>query len=138
MLYRLVEEDVEPGPLIDDGRVTVCVPNPDSDAVGLSPDCEFLMWNYVENADFHNIFMHRDGTVLFYGTGGPRVLIDRLTLDTGRVLLVEFGHDGRVEACCRVRPCILYEFWALIQNLGKSVRAVMSSEVWKSQTYNGP
>lgn len=138
MLYRL---DGEQGPLIDDGRVSMCIPNPaNEDTIHnrvLSPG-DFVRWNYVENADFHRMLMTSVGTVVFYGTDGPRVLVDREALDTGRVLLCEFANNGSVEANCRVRPCILYEFWPLIENLGKPVRGVMERDVWKSVTFNGP
>lgn len=137
MLYRL---DGEEGPLIDDGHVSVCVPNPESDnaGCGLNPDREFLMWHYVENADFHFISMTSAGTVVFYSTGGPRVLVDRQALDTGRVLLCDFETNGQLEGSCRIRPYILYDFWPLIVGLGKTVRGVMDREVWKSPTFNGP
>lgn len=142
MLYRLDTIDIEneQGPLIDDGRITICRPNPDSNAarLGLSPDCEFAMWSYVENADFHRMAMTSTGTVVFLHTDGPRVLVDEEALATGRVLLVDLGHDGRIEAGCRVRPCVLYNFWQHIENLGKSVRAVMTSDIWKSPTFSGP
>lgn len=135
LLYRL---DGDEGALIDDGRASVCTPNPESAGRGLDPDREFLKWNYVENADFHRMCMTSTGTVVFYGTDGPRVLVDREALDTGRVLLCEFENNGQLEASCRVRPCILYEFWPLIENLGKPVRGVMERDIWKSRTYNGP
>lgn len=138
LLYRLNGEE---GPLIDDGQASVCVPNPETGSAGrrgLHPDCEFLMWNYVETADFNRVFMTSAGTVVFYGTDGPRVLVDREALDTGRVLLCDFENNGQLEASCRLRPCILYEFWPLIESLGKPVRGVMDRDIWKSRTYNGP
>lgn len=141
LLYRL---DGEEGPLIDDGRASVCVPNPESEAGraacggGLGPD-QVLSWQYLENADFvGGMFMTSAGTVVFDGMDGPRVLVDREALDTGRVLLCDFENNGRARTSCRLRPCILYEFWPLIESLGKPVRGVMEREIWKSPTYNGP
>ncbi|KUI54752.1 hypothetical protein VP1G_02084 [Cytospora mali] len=139
MLYRLDGED---GPLIDDGCVSVCMPNPasvvDQAGDGVSSGQGFAIWNYLENSDFNRMFMTSVGTVVFYGTDGPRVLVDREALNTGRVLLCEFENNGQLATSCRVRPCILYEFWPLIEGLGKSVQRVMARDVWKSPTYNGP
>lgn len=139
LLYRL---DGDEGALIDDGRASVCVANPQSESGragrGVSADGEFLMWSYVEQADLHQLFMTRVGTVLFDGTDGPRVLVDREALDTGRVLLCSFQNNGQVETSCRLRPCILYEFWPLIESLGKPVRGVMERDIWKSRAFNGP
>ncbi|KAF3761918.1 hypothetical protein M406DRAFT_74842 [Cryphonectria parasitica EP155] len=128
LLYHFDGED---GPVIDDGKAAVCIPNP---ALGpgssLTTMQAFLMWRYVENANFKRMAMTSTGTVVFpsYGGRGPLLLADQQALDTGLLLLCECANNGLMEAHARVRPDEMYELWNLIDPyvLNKSIAELVT------------
>ncbi|KAK7736716.1 hypothetical protein SLS53_006926 [Cytospora paraplurivora] len=134
MLYHLDGDD---GPILDDeADVTICMPNPAlGPGAAVNPGPDFIMWSYVENADFGSISMTRTGTVTLSDELGERVLIDQEALDTGRVYFCSLGTNGQVSAGCHIRPqVILCEWWIKFIGLGHRVSNLMSDmeSQWKA------
>lgn len=135
LLYRL--DGVDDGALIETAAAPT--PNPEGGAAAPVTSETFLMWHYVENANFENMAMTRTGTVVFPRETGPCILVDQEALDTGKLLLCEFGIHGGLAANCRLRPWFMYEFWPLILALGKPVKEVLDTrKTWRFRPLNDP
>jgi hypothetical protein len=107
LFYRL--DGVDNGALFQTAATPA--PSPEGGAAAPVTSETFLMWHYVGNADFENMAMTRTGTVVFPSHTGAWVLLDQEALDTGKLLLCEFGNNGRLAANRRLRPWFMYEFW---------------------------
>jgi hypothetical protein len=64
----------------------------------------FLSWSDLETADFRSIYLTRSGTAVYNGFLGPFLLVDEEGLRTGRLSLVQFAQNGKVEDFIPVRP----------------------------------
>lgn len=134
LLYHLDGGD---GPILDDeSDVTICMPNPAlGPGAAVNTGQDFIMWSYVENADFGSMSMTRMGTVIMPDELGERIIIDQEALDTGRVYFCSFDTNGQVSAGCHIRPqVILCEWWINVIGLGHSVRRLISDREsqWKA------
>lgn len=177
LLYKFDGSD--DGPLLSDGDVSVCVPNPvlgpgarlvvppagkcavaaseggdddetsnvaspaisDESSVETAPTTadarskvtteDFLMWRFVESADFHRLAMTRAGTVIFppWFYRGPLLLADEKALETGLLLLCELENNGQRGAAARMLPGELYSMWLFVDPavLSKSVEEIVCS-----------
>lgn len=64
---------------------------------------EVIQWMYLENADFSEICMTRQGQAVCI-TLGHFFMLDQSNLDEGSMSVVRFGHNGTLKDDFRFRP----------------------------------
>lgn len=114
-------------------------PNPASfpDPSTFSID-DFMMWAFVETADFTSMTMSRSGHVLFTSGMLGYNFIDQHTIDTGRLSLVEFKTNGMVDKQTRRLPFNMFQVMKYVNGLGWGIGRVEEEMAGRSEDENGP
>lgn len=63
-----------------------------------------LSWADLETANFGSIFPMQTGTVLYCNYYGPYMLVDALSLQTGRLTIVTYETNRTVRGFVEIRP----------------------------------
>jgi len=90
----------------------------------------FNAWSFVEPAVFEHMAMTSRGTVVFHQWDAGVLLADQEALDTGRLLLCDFGNNGRIRASARVWPVFTEDIFNMIVGLGQPARRVIAEDGW--------
>ncbi|KAI9037011.1 uncharacterized protein KD926_001109 [Aspergillus affinis] len=137
LTYQLDGETMHP--FGDEVIPTMVQPNPASfpDPKTFSID-DFMMWAFVENADFTSMTMSRSGHVLFrYGMMGHK-FIDQNTIDTGRISMVEFKTNGMVDKTAMRLPFNIFQAMSYVNGLGWGVERLEEQMAGGNESSNGP
>ncbi|KAK1141550.1 hypothetical protein N8T08_008963 [Aspergillus melleus] len=137
LTYQLDGETMHP--FIEANIPTMVQPNPASfpDPSTFSID-DFMMWAFVETADFTTMTMSRSGHVLFDSDMMGHKFIDQNTIDTGRVSMVEFKTNGMVDQTAMRLPFNIFQAMIYIAGLGWGVERVEESAAGGDESSNGP
>ena len=137
LCYQLDGETMHP---FGDGQIpTMIHPNPASfpDPSTFSED-DFMMWAFVETADFTSMTMSQSGHVLFTSGMLGFNFIDQNTIDTGRLSLVEFKTNGMVDKRTMRLPFNMFQVMNYVNGLGWGVGRLVDSSAGRSENQNGP
>ncbi|PWY91709.1 hypothetical protein BO94DRAFT_617027 [Aspergillus sclerotioniger CBS 115572] len=87
----------------------------------------FLPWYTLETANFGNIVMTRNGSVLFLGCTEPWFLVDQNDLDTGRITTVQFENNGEILMTFPRRAYYMFPVYTYFPGLRKPLSEVKQS-----------